>query len=97
MESALHVAADHPSYAGHFPGQPLLPGVVLLSEALAMVALLTGRAPDRWNLENVKFLRPVTPGTSLAVHTARTDAGSLRFEVRAGTQVVASGVLSPRD
>ena len=31
---ALNVAADHPAFGGHFPGSPVLPGVVLLDDAL---------------------------------------------------------------
>jgi 3-hydroxymyristoyl/3-hydroxydecanoyl-(acyl carrier protein) dehydratase len=34
---ALAIAADHPAFAGHFPGRPLLPGVALLSEVLEAV------------------------------------------------------------
>ena len=34
---ALHIPTDHPAFAGHFPGQPLLPGVSLLAEVLEAV------------------------------------------------------------
>ena len=95
MESALPVAADHPAYAGHFPGHPILPGVVLLAEAMAAIGVATGRGPERWTLANVKFVAPVTPGSALALRHEEVD-GNVRFEVRAGDRVVASGVLAPR-
>ena len=96
MESALHVAADHPAYAGHFPGQPILPGVVLLAEALQAIARATGRDADRWTLGSAKFLHPVTPGTPLTLTHVVAEDGGVRFEVRTAERVVASGHLSPR-
>ena len=95
MESALNIAADHPAYAGHFPARPILPGVVLLAEAVAAIAAAHGRAVERWTLASAKFLYPVTPGTALTLaHDA--VAGGVRFEVRAGDRVVAAGTLSAR-
>jgi 3-hydroxymyristoyl/3-hydroxydecanoyl-(acyl carrier protein) dehydratase len=97
MESALHVAPDHPAYAGHFPGRPILPGVVLLAEVIHAIERATGRGAERWRLANAKFLQPVAPGTALTLVHVPSDSDSVRFEVRAGEVVVASGTLAPRD
>ena len=97
MESALHVAADHPGYAGHFPGRPILPGVVILAEVMHAVAQATGRGALRWTLTGAKFLHPVTPGTDLMLAHTPSERGAMRFEVRSAERVVASGTLAPRD
>ena len=89
----LDIALDHPAFAGHFPGQPLLPGVSLLAEVLeavlddAALAALVGPAP---RVGAVKFLAPVRPGARL---TLRFDAAprGLRFELHDGERVTASG------
>lgn len=89
----LHIAPDHPAFAGHFPGQPLLPGVSLLSEVLEAVldapalAARVGLAP---RVGAVKFLAPVRPGAQLAIEL--TDGPrAVRFEVREADRLVASG------
>jgi 3-hydroxyacyl-[acyl-carrier-protein] dehydratase len=95
MESALPVAADHPAYQGHFPGNPILPGVVVLAEVVAAIAASTGRPASAWSLAHAKFLSPVTPGTALTlVHEG--PAGNVRFEVRAGSRAIATGTLVAR-
>ena len=96
MESALHLAADHPAYAGHFPGRPILPGVVILAAVLDAVAGAAGPAAHRWTIASAKFRLPVAPGTGLTLVHERTPRGDVRFDVLAGTKVVASGVLAPR-
>ena len=94
----LSVAADHPAYAGHFPGHPILPGVVLLDEALHALAALQGLEAAGGQIKSAKFLSPVSPGEALRLDYAATTAGDFRFEIvaTAGTEerVVASGVLT---
>lgn len=90
----LAIAADHPAYAGHFPGRPILPGVVLLDEALLALAALQGRAAAAAQIKSAKFLSPVLPGENLRLDYLSTAAGVFRFELKAAERVVASGVLA---
>ena len=89
----LHVAADHPAFAGHFPGRPLLPGVTLLAEVLEALAAdpaLSAQLGPTLKLGSVKFLSPVLPGATLSIHVQPGERG-VRFEVRDGPRLAASG------
>lgn len=98
---ALRIPVDHPAFAGHFPGQPLLPGVALLAEVLEAVladAALAGRLGPAPRLAHVKFLAPVRPGAELALELDASGRG-LRFAVRdrsQGDRLAASGQFEGR-
>lgn len=95
MPSArIVVPADHPAFAGHFPGQPLLPGVSLLAEVVEAIlresAPQDPRALTAMGVPVVKFLHPVRPGDEL--HIEWSPKGSrLGFEVRVLPAGVAQG------
>ena len=94
------VPPDHPSFAGHFPGQPLLPGALLLAEvmeAMRQVPALQARLGATPVLAAAKFLAPVRPGDALAIELVpeAAPATGLRFEVRVGATLVASGRWLP--
>jgi 3-hydroxymyristoyl/3-hydroxydecanoyl-(acyl carrier protein) dehydratase len=91
----VNVAPDHPAFAGHFPGRPVLPAVVLLSEILAEIEARTGRSSQRWTIATAKFPAAVTPGESLTLSHTDTPSGGIRFEVRSPRGVDASGTLAP--
>jgi 3-hydroxymyristoyl/3-hydroxydecanoyl-(acyl carrier protein) dehydratase len=92
----IDVARNHPAFEGHFPGHPILPGVVLLGEAMAAIEAATATSARDWTVDNVKFLGAVEPGSRLAITHAVQPSGGVRFEIREGERVVASGVLSRR-
>jgi 3-hydroxymyristoyl/3-hydroxydecanoyl-(acyl carrier protein) dehydratase len=92
----MNVAPDHPALAGHFPGYPVLPAVVLLTEILAEIETFTGEPPQRWTIVSAKFQAPVRPGEPLELSHAPTSSGGIRFDVRAASGVVASGMLARR-
>ena len=89
----IDVARDHPAFAGHFPGRPMLPGVALVAEAMeaaaADPALLRAIGPAP-RLSVAKFLHPVGPGARLEV-VLSLEARSVAFEVLVGDRVAASG------
>jgi len=95
---ALHIAADHPAFPGHFPGRPIVPGVVLLDEAARALEAALGLGGTCWTLGNAKFLAPVHPGTPLHLRwqPPSTAGGSIAFTVEHAGAAVASGTLTPQ-
>jgi len=91
ISATLHVPRDHPSFAGHFPGHPVLPGVVLLSMVMEALQSHIG-TPAR--IDQAKFLAPVLPGDTLALKVT-TQGDSLQFELTRGDTALARGQLSP--
>lgn len=92
-EFTWFVAADHPALPGHFPGRPIVPGVVLLDRAILCATELTGSGC--WQIGNGKFLSPVGPGETLSFVLETRASGSITFRVRSGERDVASGSLTP--
>jgi 3-hydroxymyristoyl/3-hydroxydecanoyl-(acyl carrier protein) dehydratase len=89
------IDANHPSLPGHFPGAPLVPGVVILDEVVA--------ALDEWRqhsqlsgIPNVKFLAPLKPGQSFTILFSATskNTGEVSFCCRAEERVVVEGRLA---
>ncbi|UVE53705.1 acyl-CoA synthetase family protein [Burkholderia sp. EMB26] len=91
---AFTIAADHPALPGHFPGHPVVPGVVLLDHAIHMIGAAMNRPLHAWRLGSAKFLSPVAPGEPLDLAYDAAASGAIRFTVRTGSREVATGVLS---
>lgn len=99
-----HVYADEPYFQGHFPGEPVMPGVLIV-EALAQVgavALLSkednrGKLALFRGIDNFKFRGVVRPGSTLQLEVTLTAlrgvAGRGRARASSGGKVVASGEL----
>jgi 3-hydroxymyristoyl/3-hydroxydecanoyl-(acyl carrier protein) dehydratase len=92
----FEIPADHPAFAGHFPGRPVLPGAVLLSlvlEALERQPALRSRLGPHPSIDSAKFLAPVGPGARL-VAQLRGHGSGVAFEVHQHGIAVARGQLS---
>lgn len=89
------VPADHPAFPGHFPGRPIVPGVVLLDQAILFAESLLGTGAGHWQVGTAKFLSPVGPAETLVFSLQPTPRGALAFTVRSGARDVASGSLTP--
>jgi 3-hydroxymyristoyl/3-hydroxydecanoyl-(acyl carrier protein) dehydratase len=76
----LAFATDHPAFAGHFPGAPLLPGALLLDEILQRLPIRdAGPRNAPLQLTAVKFRRPVGPGTRLQLRFETREDGAVSF------------------
>ncbi len=95
----VSIATDHPCLPGHFPGHPIVPGVVILDRVLDAIEAAHGPlGPVR--LPQVKFLKPLLPGDRARVEIeaiASADAvvapTRWRFRVLRDAELLASGEL----
>ena len=83
--------ADHPAAPGHFPGNPIIPGAVLLDETLRTVAAALGASVSPCCIRSAKFLAPVRPGERVAIEFDRTQAGNVRFACAVNGKAVLRG------
>jgi 3-hydroxyacyl-[acyl-carrier-protein] dehydratase len=93
--STLRVADSHPSLPGHFPGMPVVPGVVLLSEVLTE---LQRQMPDvhATGIRKLKFLKRLFPDQPFTVEFGAPNAAGLRFKCWQQGEVLAEGNLMLR-
>ncbi len=102
-----NVSANEPHFQGHFPGRPIMPGVLIL-EAMAQAAgVLVFSAMDQPQLEhslyyyvgidNARFKKPVVPGDVLELEVAFERSlrgiGKFRCIARVGAQTVAEATI----
>ncbi len=100
-----NVTANEPQFTGHFPGNPIFPGVLQV-EALAQVgAVAILSLPENKTklalfagIDEVRFKRPVVPGDTLRLEveilTMRRGIGKGNATAYIGEQIVCSGVLT---
>jgi 3-hydroxymyristoyl/3-hydroxydecanoyl-(acyl carrier protein) dehydratase len=85
------IPADHPSLAGHFPGRPIVPGVILLDRVVDAIEAIHGALPPL-RLPQVKFIKPLLPGQVASVEL-QGQAPRWRFRVLRGDDLLASGEI----
>ena len=80
-----NVTINEPFFIGHFPGAPIMPGVLII-EAMAQAAAIvvmahltsTGKIPFFMTIDGAKFRRPVVPGDQLRIHISKQQQLGLR-------------------
>ena len=85
------VPAQHPGLPGHFPGQPVVPGVVLLDHVLELTLPPGVQAAA---LTGVKFLAAVLPDQTIEVTAAAPRAGRIGFAATCGGRTVLRGTVA---
>jgi 3-hydroxymyristoyl/3-hydroxydecanoyl-(acyl carrier protein) dehydratase len=91
--SWLTIEPQHPALAGHFPDNPIVPGVVLLDHVLALVQARFAPQGIACRIPWAKFLRPVLPDQQVLLGLEAVSQGEVRFTCRIGALRVAEGTV----
>ena len=95
------VPPNLPACEGHFEGNPVVPGVVLLDQAWRRAQAFWADGAEKegqfsdWEITQAKFLSPVKPGEVLKIKLEASDKGGIRFKIHGGGRCVASGLFTP--
>ena len=101
-----NVTINEPFFQGHFPGAPVMPGVLII-ESMAQVAgvMIYRDMPDKGRkliyftgIENAKFRRPVLPGDQLRIEmhllNRRTNFGKMNGQATVDGKLVAEAIVT---
>lgn len=93
LQGQFTVPADHPCLPGHFPGDPIVPAVVLLDLSCAVLRGLRPELGALREVRTVKFMQPVRPGEAVQVTFNESAPGSLRFSCSTAAGVAVQGQM----
>lgn len=89
-ETDLAIGADHPALEGHFPGSPVVPGVVLLDCVLEAAEAWLGTPLEVATLTQAKFVAPLLPEQRARIALSRAGA-NLAFRITRDDALLAQG------
>jgi 3-hydroxymyristoyl/3-hydroxydecanoyl-(acyl carrier protein) dehydratase len=90
--ATLRVPAGDPVFAGHFPGRPIVPGVMLLDWTLRELALALGCGSHSLRIREGKFFATLQPD-ELAELCIDDSGGRWAYRIRHAGVLLASGVV----
>jgi len=102
IQALAEVSADSPWFSGHFPGEPILPGIAvvhIVKQAITQETLKKGDKLELHALKRVRFTQPVRPGDTLSVDISSEDKGEeilFHFKVLCKENIVSSGMIAAK-
>ena len=102
IEAGAFVPTDSPWFSGHFPGEPILPGIALIHIVWQAIVRDAGERNEEIRLDTVKrvrFTQPVRPGENLSVLITGDGAGEetlYSFKIVSRENVICSGLIAAK-
>jgi len=99
IEASCFVPVDSPWFEGHFPGEPILPGIAIVHTVEQAILKDIQKNNERVvldELRRIRFVQPVRPGEELKITVLREDTGGeilFSFKVINKENIVSSGLI----
>ncbi|MCI5120938.1 MAG: hypothetical protein D3908_07090 [Candidatus Electrothrix sp. AUS4] len=94
VQKSIQVAEDSPWFSGHFPDNPILPGIAQLEMIVKLVSEAAGIPLKLTGMSRVKFRKIVRPGDLLDIQVARgTKKDQYTFKILGENEDVCSGSI----
>jgi 3-hydroxyacyl-[acyl-carrier-protein] dehydratase len=90
----IAVSGDHPSLVGHFPGHPIVPGVVLLREVLDTLRQGFAGPLVVTGFPHAKFSTPLKPGEVVTIRVEKETTTLATFSCQVDSRLIASGLIT---
>lgn len=90
----MQISGSHPALPGHFPGNPVVPGVLILDAVVEMLAQHAGGPVRVTGFPAIKFLAPLAPEREFEIVLAAKRPGQSTFDVLAGGERLVSGTVA---
>ncbi len=82
---------DHPSLKGHFPGNPVIPGVVILNKVLESIS--AEKSLKTYRIVSAKFQNPLIPPAVMTVQITEQSANRYNYKAMAEETVISNGII----
>jgi 3-hydroxymyristoyl/3-hydroxydecanoyl-(acyl carrier protein) dehydratase len=90
--AAFTIPREHPALPGHFPGDPVVPGVLILDEVRLAAERWLGHETAIRRLPKGKFVAPMLPGETATIELSRTGS-TLSFSITRDEVIIAKGTF----
>lgn len=92
----VRVPGDSPWFWGHFPGEPILPGIAQLGMVLDTISRAGDRELKIQSVSRVRFKQAIRPGDHLKITASlkENEASAYNFRITIAEEVVCSGVMT---
>ena len=93
MDLNFTIPATHPSLKGHFPGNPVVPGVVILDEVTSLVkSIKPGYTISA--LPSVKFVKPLLPEQAVKLEITEKSDTAISFSCHVNDEKIVIGQMT---
>ena len=95
MQHQVTVSIDpaHPALEGHFPGNPVVPAVVILGKVFEVLRKVVPQPIQVVDIPYAKFVSPLKPGEPITIRLESNEAQEVMFSCQAGSRLISNGSL----